>query len=260
MLLDVHCHLDHPYFRKDVDKVVQRAEHMLIVTAGINPHTNRFALEIAEKYNNVKAALGIYPPKVLQKEVAEFNLDWNVEPFDTYNEMKFIEEQAKTNQNVVAISEIGLDYSHEEIEKDGQKDLFDKMLKLAKKVDKPVIVHSRKAELDAIEILEQNRMRKVVMHCFCGKKSLIKRCIDNRWYFSIPPNVTRAQNFQLLADMTPLNQLLTETDSPYLNPYSREDRNEPAFVIEAVKKIAQIKKVTVEEMQNIIFKNYQDLF
>jgi len=259
MLLDIHCHLDHPFFKEDVDAVVERAKDVLVVTTGITPHTNRFALKLAEKYEHVKAALGIYPPNVLQKEVTEFKLDWNVEPFDIFNELKFIEEQAKTNPNVVAISEIGMDYTHDDIGKEDQKELFDKLLKLAKRVNKPVIVHSRKAELDAIEILEQNQMKKVVMHCFCGKKSLMKRCIDNRWYFSIPPNVTRAQNFQLLAELTPINQLLTETDSPYLNPYRREDRNEPAFVIESVKKMAEIKKVTVDEMKNIIFKNYQDL-
>ncbi|MBW3013531.1 TatD family hydrolase [Candidatus Woesearchaeota archaeon] len=259
MLLDIHCHLDHPYFKEDVNEVVERAENILIVTTGISPYSNRFALKLAEKYDNVKAALGIYPPTVLQREVTEFKLDWNVKPFDIFNEMKFIEEQAKKNKKVVAISEIGMDYSHEDIEKEDQKELFDNMLKLAKRVNKPVIVHSRKAEQEVIEILEENQMKKVVMHCFCGKKSLIKRCIDNRWYFSIPPNVTRAQNFQLLAELTPLNQLLTETDSPYLNPYNREDRNEPAFVIESVKKLAEIKKVTEEEMKNIIFKNYQDL-
>ena len=168
MLLDIHCHLDHPYFKEDVDAVVQRAENVLIVTAGINPSTNRFGLKLAEKYENVKAALGIYPPTVLQKEVKVFSLDWNVKPFDIFNEIKFIEEQAKTNPNVVAISEIGLDYSHEDLGKEDQKELFDKLLKLAKKMNKPVIVHTRKAEQDAIEILEANQMKKVVFDIIIG--------------------------------------------------------------------------------------------
>ncbi|MBW3014311.1 TatD family hydrolase [Candidatus Woesearchaeota archaeon] len=258
MLLDIHCHLDHPDFEKDLDKVLQRAKDMIVVTCGISPRSNRFALDLAKKHKNVKAALGIYPPDQLKAELEQFDVDWNIETFDVDEEMKWIEEQLQ-DPEVVAISEIALDYSlGEKTNKESQKELFQKFLDLAKRTDKPIIVHSRKAELDVIEMIEKSGLKKVVMHCFCGKKSLVKRCQENGWYFSIPTNVVRAQNFQQIVESTDINKLLTETDAPYLSPF-RDKRNEPSFVTETIKKIAEIKGMVPEEVEQVIHKNYLDL-
>ena len=140
-----------------------------------------------------------------------------------------------------------------------QKQVFIKQLELAKKIDIPVIIHSRKAELDALDILEDQGMKKVVMHCFCGRKHLVKRAADLGYYFSIPTNIVRAQNFQQIVEKVNINQLLSETDTPFLSPF-KDKRNEPAFVIESVKKIAEIKGFELKEVENNILLNYKRLF
>jgi len=99
----------------------------------------------------------------------------------------------------------------------------------------------------------------LLLHYFCGKKKLVKRAADNKYYFSIPTVIVRAQNFQLIAENVNINQLLTETDGPFGSPF-RGEKNQPAYVIESVKKIAEIKGFTVEETMKNIFLNYQRLF
>lgn len=237
MYVDVHCHLDHELLK--VDEVIKRARKAgvkKIITNGVNPRTNRIALELANKYNEVEAALGIYPD----------------EAGDIDEEINFIREN-----KIVAIGEIGLDYA-EEVDRERQKSVFEKQLKLAEELKLPVIVHSRKAELDVIEMLEERKL-KVIMHCFCGKKNLVKRVRDNKWYFSIPTNVVRAQNFQQIVSNVPMNQILTETDAPFLSPF-RGEVNEPANVVESVKVISRIKEMEQEEVKNMIYYNFQRVF
>ena len=109
-------------------------------------------------------------------------------------------------------------------------------------------------------MLESSKLKKVVMHCFTGRKHLVKRIIDNGWSLSIPCVVVKLQQFQDNVKLAPLSQLLTETDCPYLSPYPDIRRNEPAFVIETIKKIAELKKMDQEEVANNIFMNYQKMF
>ena len=101
--------------------------------------------------------------------------------------------------------------------------------------------------------------KKVVLHCFCGKKGLIKKAEDKGYYFSVPTNIVRAHNFQHLVDKVNISRILTETDAPYLSPY-KDRRNEPAFIVESIKKIAEIKKMQIEEVEKNIYMNYQGLF
>ncbi len=246
-LIDVHAHLDHTRFEKDLDEVIEKfkkAGGEYIISSGTSPSTNRKVLELAEKYGVVKCSFGMYP-------VGNFGEDINAE-------IKWIEEHA---DDCVAVGEIGLDYDGDErkAEAEKQKELFRKMLDLAKRIDKPVVIHSRKAELDAIEILEEMKMKKVVMHCFCGKKSLICRCIENGWSFSVPPVITRLEHFRMLVEMVPLGQLLTETDSPFLSPVVGE-RNESANVAVTIKIIAEIKGLSEGEVAEKICENAKRLF
>jgi len=134
-----------------------------------------------------------------------------------------------------------------------------KIIKLSKKINKPLIIHSRKAESDIIDILENSDAKKVILHCFSGKLKLIKKAAELGYYFSVPTNVVRSSQFQKLVEMVDINQLLTETDSPYLSPYKNR-RNEPAFIIETIKKIAEIKNISINETANNIFMNYQKVF
>lgn len=244
MLIDVHCHLDFPAFEKDLDSVIERAGKagvISIITAGTNPETNRKTLEIAKKYPLVKAALGIYP-----QYAAEMSDE------DVEKEIEFIRKSKP-----YAISEVGLDATYPEIEK--QKKVFEKMILLAKELNVPIIVHSRKAEKEAYEMLISNNARKVVVHCFNGKLSLAKEMEANGFFFSIPAIISHASQFRELAKAVNSTHLLTETDAPFLSAVKGE-RNEPAAVKGIVDVIAEIKHVETEEMAKIIFSNYQKLF
>ena len=249
--IDVHAHLDR-YPEDELPAIISNAKSAgvsIIVSSGIDNCSNRKVLEICKKYDIVKASLGLYPPDALMEEKETDALP------DLDEELAFIE---KNRNHIVSIGEIGLDYFNGK-DKDLQKKFFIELLNLAKKIDKPVIIHSRKAESDALDILESMQMKKVVLHCFSGKKSLIKRAADLGYYFSIPTNIVRAQNFQDLVKNVNINQLLTETDSPFLSPF-KDRRNEPAFVVESAKKIAEIKGFELKEVENNILMNYKNMF
>jgi TatD family hydrolase len=127
------------------------------------------------------------------------------------------------------------------------------------KLDKPIIVHSRKAEKECIDILEKNKAKKVIMHCFNGNFNLIKRIIENKWIITIPTNVKHSQHFQKIIQDCPIDQLLCETDSPYLHP-DKEYPNQPANVIESYKKIAEIKKIKLSDVESQLESNFNKLF
>ncbi|MEK6949724.1 MAG: TatD family hydrolase [Nanoarchaeota archaeon] len=266
MLIDIHSHLDHWYFKDDLDIVIENAKKAnvkVILTAGINPETNRKALEIAKKYDIVKPCLGIYPIQALQKEIESGEIplkEKNI--FGLDEEIKFIE---KNKKGIAAVGEVGLDYSLVQ-DKAEQKGLFETMISLAEKLSKPIIIHSRKAEEDAIEMLQSSKLKKIIMHCFGGKKSLVKKIIDNGWFLTAPTCITRATQFQENVKLCPITQLFCETDAPYLSPYKNPinpkefQRNEPAFIIEAYKKVAEIKGMELKEVINNVWMNWQRVF
>ena len=263
MLIDIHCHLDHYYFKDDLDRVIDYAKKAglkVILTSGVNPETNRKALELAEKYDIVKASLGIYPIQTLQKEIDSGGYPLKENKFDIDNEVEFI----KNNKaKIVSIGEAGLDYSQGEDQKN-QKKIFEKIIGVAEKLNKPIIVHSRKAEADCVDMLESSKLKKIVMHCFCGRKSLVKKVVDNGWFLTIPTNVVRSAQFQENAEITPITQLFCETDAPYLSPFKNPlgefQRNEPAFVAESYKKLAEIKGMELKEVINNVWMNWQKTF
>ena len=256
LLVDVHSHLDHPLMKDRLDAVIINAKNVglkRIVANGIEPNTNRICLELSKKYDIVRCAMGVYPRSSLKRELEEGYSNVNPE-FDIDAEIDFIK---KNKENIVAISEVGLDFVHGEDKQ--QIEDFEKMIKLAEELKKPIVVHSRKAEQKCVEVLESSSLKKVVMHCFCGKKSLVKRIRDNGWFFSIPTIIVRAQQFQDIANDVPLSQLFCETDSPYLSPY-KDKSNEPAFVIESYNKIAEIKGMDINEVVNNVYMNWQKVF
>ena len=250
LLVDVHAHLDLKEFDSDLDEVIKRAETAgikAIISNGINYKSNRKTIELSKKYKIVRPALGLYPDdaiKLTKKQIQD--------------ELNFIK---KNKDKIIAIGEVGLDYKYckKKQEQEFQKEIFLKIINLSKKINKPLIIHSRKAESDVIEILEKEKAKKVILHCFSGKLKLIKKAADLGYYFSIPTNITHSQHFQKLAEVVDINKILTETDSPYLSPYKNR-RNEPSFIIEAIKKIAEIKNITINETANNIFMNYQKNF
>ncbi|MEK6950902.1 MAG: TatD family hydrolase [Nanoarchaeota archaeon] len=268
-LFDVHCHLNHADFAADLPEVLNRAEQAgvkAILCSGVNPPSNRQVLELARKYPLIKASLGIYPIDALGLAEAEIGLPRQTVPIDLEEEFAFIE---KNKDKVAAIGEVGMDFywAKKEETYEQQAENFRRIIRFTLKLRKPIIIHSRKAEEECLDILEQeinNKRNKdneipVILHCFSGRKSLITRAAALGYYFSIPPNILRSGSFQELVKKVDISQLLTETDAPYLSPYPGK-RNEPAFVLESVKKIAEIKKVSVEEVAGRIWGNYQRVF
>jgi TatD DNase family protein len=263
ILVDIHAHLDHERFKKDLNEVIERARKAgvkRIITSGVNSVTNRMVLKIAEKYPDiVKVSFGLYPLDALAKELEEGEASGfprDIQPINVDEELEWIKEN---KDKCEAIGECGMDFNWGREHADEQKKVFQKVIETVEKIDKPIIVHTRKAELECIEMLESSNIKKVVLHCCMARKHLIKKAADNGWYFSVPPIITRLQHFQIMADIVNISQLLTETDAPYLSPFPGE-RNEPAFVIETIKKIAEIKNMMKEEVANIIWMNYNHLF
>lgn len=260
-LVDVHCHLTHERFEKDLPEVIERAKKegvKAIICSGVNPEDNRNVLELAKKYDLVKASLGIYPVDALGLAPDETGLPRHQGKINIEEELEFFK---KNRDKFVGIGEVGIDYfwvKDEEKHKE-MRENFQKILDFAKKEDVPIVVHTRKAEKDCIEMLEKTNMKKVVLHSFQGNKKLIKKAADLGYSFSIPCIINKLQHFQILVEMVSLGQLLTETDAPWLSP-NAEERNEPKNVKATVEKIAQIKGITAEECANNIFLNYQRMF
>ncbi|PIY59799.1 hypothetical protein COY95_05155, partial [Candidatus Woesearchaeota archaeon CG_4_10_14_0_8_um_filter_47_5] len=152
-LVDVHAHMDYPAFEKDIDAVIQRAKEAgvrAVITNGITPETNRKSLELAKRFDIVYAALGIYPPDQLQWEAETYSIDLRLGAFNIDDEIAFIRENA---EKTAGIGEVGLDYSRKDMgldDKKKQQELFLRTIGLAEELNKPLIVHSRKAEEDVI--------------------------------------------------------------------------------------------------------------
>jgi len=250
LLIDVHAHLDNEKFSHDLNEVIERAKNTgikHIICNGLDPVSNRSILKLAEKYPEIKLALGIYPIECLKFSDDEIDAE--------------IDYIRKHKNSIVGIGEVGIDYHWDKTTEghEKQKKAFLKFILLAKELDVPLIVHSRDAEADTVEILELQGCKKVVMHCFGGSMELVSRIEKNRWYMSIPANVVVSGHFQKIVKSVSITQLLTETDAPYLGP-ERGKRNEPANVALAIKKMAELKGMAEEGVENSIYMNYQRMF
>ncbi|MBT3464668.1 TatD family hydrolase [archaeon] len=255
-LIDVHCHLDNFFYKNDIEKIIKNCKknNCIVIPAGITPDTNRQVLELKEKYPEIIfPTLGMYPPDALSKDKeSNSNLEIN---YDIDEELKFIEQNA---DKIVGIGEVGMD-GKDGIDLEKQEIIFRKTIQLAIKLEKPLVIHSRKTESKVIEILEEYNYRKIVMHCFGGNHKLVEKIRQNQWMFSIPTNAVRDGHFQKIIKETPIHLLLTETDSPFLSPF-KEQKNEPINVIETIKIISKIKRLPIEDVANIIYRNATKTF
>jgi len=243
MLIDIHAHLDYEPFDKTIDEVIKRSKNngvKIIIANGTNPKANRKVLELSKKYDIIKPALGYYPTEA--EEISDKEFD---------KELKFIKKNKP-----IALGEIGLEFKYGK-DKEKQIRILKKFIILGQELDIPLIVHTRGAEEEILEILKNQS--KVVLHCFQGNKKLIQKAIEYKFNFSIPANIIKLQHFQMLVKMVPLKSLLTETDAPFLSPYPNKI-NEPSNVQLTVNKIAEIKSLDPKEVEKMIFMNYQRLF
>lgn len=245
---DIHCHLD---LCKRVPEIVEkcRQEEIRIVTCGVDSETNVEALDLAEKYPEfVEACLGIYPLSGLKMSDADID-----------NEIVFIREN---KDKIFGIGEVGLDlHTIKDLKSfERQKVVFGKFVELARELGKPIFVHSRDAEKEAVEFLQDFDCKKIVMHCFSGNMKLVERIVENGWSLSIPSTVKYNEHFQKVVQLAPIKNLLCETDSPLLHPDKLQGmKNTPVNVLESYKKIAEIKGMKIEEVAEKIEENYKRL-
>jgi len=248
MLYDVHAHLDDNAFSNDLDHVIENAIKVgisFIINNGTNKETNRKTIELSNRFKIIKPALGIYPDDAIDMEEEEIE-----------KEIEFIKENGP-----VAIGEIGLDY-YRTTEKDKikkQKRVFESMISLAEQLKIPAIVHSRRAEEDVIDILESSRLKKIVLHCFQGDLRLMKRAEDRGFFFSVPPMIVYSKQQQLIVEKCSINQILTESDSPYLG-IKRGERNQPSNIIRTIEMISEITKRSKTDIEEKIENNVLRLF
>jgi TatD DNase family protein len=258
--VDTHTHLTHKLFKDDVDAVIQRAKDVgvkAMLVSGVNPPSNRDVLELCRKYSDIcKASLGLYPIDALGLGPDESGMAVHAGPIDVDDEFSFFK---KHKDEIAAIGEVGLDYKYNVDHMAKQKEIFERVISWTEKLGKPIVVHTRKAEEDCISMLESSRLKNVILHTFEGNKKLVKRAADAGFLFSVPTLLPKSSHFQMIVDTVDFSHLLTETDAPWLG-VDPDKRNEPAFVLASVKKMAEIKGVSVEDAAAHIWKNYSTIF
>lgn len=230
-LHDIHAHLTDPRLAADEAGVLERARAAgvtTIVSNGLHPADNQAVWELSQRTDLVKPAFGLYPVQAVLPEMRELNVDYpsDVE-IDVEQAIAWVEAHV---EDCVAVGEIGLDhYWVPEPLWDLQEQRFRRLVQLAMDADKPIIVHSRKAERRTFEVLKELGIQRVDWHCYSSKVNLGKQIAEHGHWLSIPANVQRAENFTRLLQTARRDRLLLETDCPYLGP-DRDALNEPGNV------------------------------
>ena len=250
-LIDSHCHI--PLLSEDmaVEEILNNAKendiaHMLCVAIDLEGSPN--IIELAEKYENVSASVGIHPNTEMENEASIDDI-----------------VSLASNNKVVAIGETGLDYFRSEGDLEWQRDRFRTHIAAAKKLNKPLIIHTREAKDDVIRILKEEGADEVggVMHCFVEDWETAQAAMDLNFLISFSGIVTfkNAKELQEVARQTPLDKMLVETDSPYLAPVPfRGKTNQPAYVKHVAEFIADLKEIEFEQVANQTTDNYKKLF
>jgi TatD DNase family protein len=261
-LFDVHAHLTHPELAPDLSAVLERARAAgltRIISNGLNHVDNQAVLELGQREPLVRPALGIYPVDAVLVEMRAAGVDYPREGIEHGAEetIAFIRDHI---DQAIAVGEVGLDgYWVPEPFWSRQDEVFRELVKLGLWADKPLIVHSRKRELRAFEILQELGAERVIWHCFGSKLKLVQRIASIGHYVSIPANARRSESFSKMLQTLPRTQLLLETDCPYLAPRSG-DRNEPSSVAETLAYAAELWNCSTTEALGQFEANYSRLF
>ena len=251
MLVDSHCHI--PMLAKDmeVSEVIANAkalgvEHMLCVSVDLETYPE--ILSLAEEHERIYASVGVHPNTTMQDEVSQETL-----------------VELAANEHVIAIGETGLDYFRSEGDLEWQRDRFRTHIKAAKSVNKPLIIHTRNVGEDITRILEEEGADEVggVMHCFVEDWETAQKAMDMNFYISFSGIVTfkNAKEVQEVAKQVPLEQMLVETDSPYLTPVPyRGKPNQPGYTRYVAEFIAELKGISFEQVAEQTTTNFFNLF
>ena len=247
-IIDTHCHL-YPSEMNNAEEIIKQCadNNISVILNGVDIASNNEIIELSKKYNNVYAAIGL-----------------NYDQIDTFNDddLVLLEEQIKNNK-VVALGEIGIDYYWTKENSDKQIYFFKKQLELSKKYNLPVIVHARNASQEVFDIIKDSGVRKGSMHCYSGSLELAKEYIKLGFYIGIDGPITYPNNkkgIEVISNI-PVDNLLLETDSPYLPPESkRGEVNTPLNLTEIASKVSSISGIPVEEILEITYNNANKLF
>ena len=247
-LIDTHCHIYPSEVENAVDIIKEcKKNNIDIILNGVDIASNNEILELSKKYDNVYAAIGL-------------NYD-QIDRF-TDDDLVLLEEQIKNNK-IVALGEIGIDYYWTKENSEKQIYFFKKQLELAEKYDLPIIVHSRKASQEVLDIIKESNVRKGSMHCYSGSLELAKEYIKLGFLIGLDGPITYPSNkkgIDIVSNI-PIDKLLIETDSPYLSPESKRGQvNTPLNLKEIAEKVSEVKEIPVEEIIDITYNNAKKLF
>ena len=263
-LFDVHAHLTDRRLAPQSDEVVARAKAAgvtTIISNGLNPDDNEATLRIAERYDIVRPALGLYPVDAVLPEMLAAGIEYprETEAAPPTAEAAIAWLEAHLDQ-AFAVGEIGLDhYWVPESLWERQEVVFRRLVRLAIEADKAIIIHTRKAERRTLEVLQEEGATRVNWHCFSSKVKLAQQIAAAGHHLSIPANVRKAQNFQRMVERIPREQLLLETDCPYLGPV-RGEVNEPANVAGTADYIAEAWACSLPDVEQQLAENFERLF
>ncbi|MGY5878835.1 MAG: TatD family hydrolase [Candidatus Thorarchaeota archaeon] len=241
-MFDAHTHIDMRHFKNDRDRVIQRARDaglVGMVTSSISPASFRRTLGIVKKHKDfIYHSAGCSASQVTNEEADQI-----------------ISLTRKYATDIVAVGEVGLDYHwvKEPRAREAQEPIFSKFIDLATELHLPIVIHSRKAEARATQMLESQFSGDVLMHCFDGDSSVAKRVADNGWYITLPANFPKYRNRVHSAEILPLEQILLETDGPYLSPTS--GRNEPANIQYGCESLSQVLDQPIETIADMTTAN-----
>ncbi|MBN9542916.1 MAG: TatD family hydrolase [Alphaproteobacteria bacterium] len=253
MIVDSHCHLNYKDFQEDFDLVLQRAkQNGVSYMQTISTYISEFpeVLAIAEKYDNIFCSVGLHPCHVMDEAPPSAD--------------KII--QLTNHPKVIGIGETGLDYYHKPFDEDLQKMSFQNHIIAAQETGIPLIIHSRDADNDTIEILEEHlkiKDFKFLIHCFTGSKPFAERVLEIGGYISFSGIITfkNAIDLQNIAKFVPLSRILIETDAPYLAPVPfRGKRNEPAYTLHVAEFLSTLKDINLDEVKQTTTQNFRELF
>ncbi len=249
-LVDSHCHLDDPKFDEDREAAVERAraagvERMLAIGTGNGPPDLEAAVRLADRYEFMYATVGVHPHDAAKATE------------ETFARLRELAAHPK----VLAIGEIGLDYHYDFSPRPVQREVFARQLALAAEIRKPIVIHTREAWEDTLEQVTSLPYGGV-MHCFTGDAAQARQALDRGFHLSFGGVLTfpKAEEVREAARIAPEDRLLVETDCPYLAPVPhRGKRNEPAFLVETARRLAEVRACATEEIAAITTRNFERL-
>lgn len=249
-MIDTHSHINFDEYKENFDFLldeVRQEDVEKVIIPGVEPSTFDEIIALSEKYEMLYCAIGVHPSE-----------------FETYNQdvEKRIYELCN-NKKVIAIGEVGLDYHYCPETKDEQKDILRKQLKIAQELNLPVLIHDREAHQDCFDIVSEFDLKSVVFHCFSGDKDFAFKCVEKGYYIAIGGVVTfkNAKDLKEVARNIPLENLLLETDAPYLTPVPyRGKRNSPKYLKYIAQEIADLRGISFEEVKEVTTQNAKRIF